>query len=216
VQETAQKSIVEGLIFAADEPISAQRLQELVSTDEISVTLEEIQRILDELQVDYEARGIELKCLASGYQFRVQTVLAPWLQQLWEEKPPRYSRALLETLALIAYRQPITRGEIEAVRGVAVSSHIIKTLLEREWIRVVGYKDVPGKPALLSTTKVFLDYFNLCKLSDLPALVDVSNLEQVGEQLELTWQSQKSAAEGCASERTEEAAIMAEGQIDAG
>src|SRR5690606_10035661 len=130
---------------------------------------DQLRAALGAIQAFYRQRGFELKEVASGYRFQVATAMAPWVSRLWEERPQRYSRALLETLALIAYRQPITRGDIEEIRGVAVSSNIVKTLLEREWIRVVGHKDVPGRPAMYATTRKFLDYFNLKNLDDLPS-----------------------------------------------
>ena len=153
--------------------------QERPPRDQLKVALEEI-------DTDCRGRGFDLKQTASGYRFQVQQELAPWVNRLWEEKPKRYSRAMLETLSLIAYRQPLTRGDIELVRGVAVSSEIIKTLQEREWIRVVGYRDVPGKPALFATTKQFLDYFNLKSLDDLPALGEIKDLTELDPALELS------------------------------
>lgn len=144
----------------------------------------ELSQALESLQADYAQRGIELVQVASGYRVQVRRELAPWIGRLWEERPPRYSRALLETLALIAYRQPITRGEIEEVRGVAVSTHIVRTLLERGWVRVVGHREIPGRPALYATTKEFLDYFNLSSLAELPALSEVQALMPEPEQAE--------------------------------
>ena len=129
-----------------------------------------------ELEGECAGRGIELKRVASGYRFQVRQELAPWMSRMWEDRPPRYSRAVLETLALIAYKQPVTRGDIEQVRGVAVSSNIVRTLLERDWIRVVGYREVPGRPAMYGTTKTFLDYFNLKSLDELPTLPEIRAL----------------------------------------
>jgi segregation and condensation protein B len=137
------------------------------------------------MEEDYQARGYELKQVASGYRLQVKQEFSTWVGRLWEEKPARYTRALLETMALIAYRQPITRGEIEEVRGVSVSSNIIKTLLERDWIKVLGHKDVPGKPTLYGTTKEFLDYFNLKKLDELPTLAEIRDLDSIHPELEL-------------------------------
>ena len=152
-----RKQIIEAAIFAAAEPLSAERLQQLF--DEASQpSLPEIKQLIVELEEECATRGVTIQRVASGYRFQAKADYAPWLQRLWEKRPPRYSRALLETLALIAYRQPITRGEIEDVRGVAVSSDIIKKLTEREWIKVVGHRDVPGKPAMFGSTKQFLDY----------------------------------------------------------
>ena len=137
------------------------------------------------LQEDYQERGITITEVASGFRMQVKAGMAERLEKLWEERPPRYSRALFETLALIAYRQPMTRGEIEEIRGVAVSTNIIRSLLEREWVRVVGHRDVPGRPAMFATTKIFLDYFGLKKLEDLPPLADLSDWESLRVQLNL-------------------------------
>lgn len=169
------KQLVEAAIFVADEPISVEHLQETVLLD-LKVSQKRLKAILDELQLDYRPRGVQLIKVASGYRFQSMDSLAPWLSKLWQEQAPRYSRALLETLALIAYRQPITRGEIEDVRGVSVSTHIVKTLSERGWIKVVGHKEVPGRPALYATTKAFLDYFSLGHLDELPSELDFTAL----------------------------------------
>lgn len=162
------KQLVEATIFVSDKPVSKSRLRESVLAG-FAVTDKQLEEVLDELQLDYQPRGIQLTEVASGYRFVSQESLGPLLSVLWQESAPRYSRALLETLALIAYRQPITRGEIEQVRGVAVSSNIMKTLSERDWIKTVGHKEVPGKPALYATTRAFLDYFSLTSLSGLPS-----------------------------------------------
>jgi segregation and condensation protein B len=165
---TAQlKQLVEAAIFVAEKPISKQALKDTV-LGEFHVADRTLSKIINELQLDYQPRGIQLVEVASGYRFQTLDALSPWLSKLWQENAPKYSRAMLETLALIAYRQPITRGEIEQVRGVAVSSNIMKTLTERGWVSVVGHKEVPGRPALYATTKTFLDYFSLSSLSDLP------------------------------------------------
>lgn len=176
--------IIESAIFAAGEPLSVEKLLQLFSEEE-GISSQEIREILKALTETYQNRGIELVEVSSGFRFQAKSEYATWLQRLWEKKPPRYSRALLETLALIVYRQPITRGEIEEVRGVAVNTNIIKTLLERNWIKIVGYKDVPGKPVLYGSTKAFLDYFNLKKLSDLPSLPDLVDLEALEKQLDM-------------------------------
>jgi segregation and condensation protein B len=178
------KRIIEAALMAAARPLSVQQLGELFEA-ESKPPASDIQAALGELGQDYSNRGIELKVVASGYRLQVCEDLAPWVGRLWEEKPQRYSRAMLETLALIAYRQPITRGDIEDIRGVAVSSHIIKTMLEREWIRVVGHKDVPGRPAMFATTRKFLDYFNLRNLDELPSLADITDLDSLNGELEL-------------------------------
>jgi segregation and condensation protein B len=171
------KQLVEAAIFVADEPLSKEKLQATVLS-ELNVSNKKLDACLAELALDYAPRGIQLVEVATGYRFQSMDSLSPWLGKLWQEQAPRYSRALLETLSLIAYRQPITRGEIEDVRGVAVSSHIIKTLNEREWIKVVGHKEVPGRPALYATTKLFLDYFSLQSLADLPPIQQAEMLSE--------------------------------------
>ena len=161
------RSLVEAAIFVADAPVSIQQLRDTVLSD-FTVAERTLKTVINELTLDYQPRGIQLVKVASGYRFQSVDALSPWLSKLWQETAPKYSRAMLETLALIAYRQPITRGEIEQVRGVAVSSSIMKTLTEREWVKVVGHKEVPGRPALYATTNTFLDYFSLSSLSELP------------------------------------------------
>lgn len=163
------KQIIEAAIFVHESPLTLEKLQATVLSD-FGVSNRKVKTILEELRLDYAAKGIHLVEVASGYRFQSDDSLSPWLSRLWQEQVPRYSRATLETLSLIAYRQPITRGEIEEVRGVSVSSQIMKTLLERDWIKVVGHKEVPGRPALYATTKTFLDYFSLSGLSDLPSM----------------------------------------------
>jgi segregation and condensation protein B len=170
------KRIVEALLFASKRPMTAKQVQQAFPELE-QPDLEEIQKAIDAIINDYRKRPVELKQVASGYRFQVKADLARWVSRLFEEKPPKYSRALLETLAIIAYRQPVTRGDIEDIRGVSVSSGIIQTLLEREWVRVVGHKEVPGRPALLGTTKQFLDYFNIQTLTELPTLQDLPTLD---------------------------------------
>jgi segregation and condensation protein B len=182
------KSILEAVLFGAHEPLSLKKLHSFFPKEEV-VDISVIREQLEVLRQDYHGRAIELKEVASGYRFQVCQEWAAPLNQLWDEKPPRYSRALLETLVLIAYRQPITRAEIEEIRGVAVSSHIIKTLLERHWVRIVGHKEVPGRPSLYATTNDFLSYFNLKNLQELPELQQIRDLdlieEKMGKQLEL-------------------------------
>ena len=172
------KKILESAIFAADEPLSVKRLRLLFDETDCPST-EEINTALTSLVEDYHEKGIELKEVSSGFRFQVKPDYSFWVSKLWDEKPAKYSRALMETLALMAYRQPITRSEIEDIRGVSVSSYIIKTLIEREWIRIVGHKDVPGRPALFATTKDFLDYFNLKSLEELPALSELQELDKI-------------------------------------
>ena len=178
------KNIVEGALMAANQTLTLDRLVDLFGLDECP-SKDELRAALESLANDCEDRGIELKEVGSGYRIQVKQEFAPWVGRLWDEKPARYSRALLETLALIAYQQPITRGDIEAIRGVAVSSYIIKTLLEREWVRIVGHKDVPGRPAMYATTKSFLDYFNMKSLEELPSLAEIREFEKVNEELNL-------------------------------
>ncbi|HEX4870668.1 MAG TPA: SMC-Scp complex subunit ScpB [Moraxellaceae bacterium] len=188
------KKIIEGALFAAGQPLNIEQLGFLFDEGDRpdNATMREA---LEALMKDYEGRGIELKEVASGFRFQVRQETGPWVSRLWEEKPSRYSRALLETLALIAYRQPITRSEIEEIRGVSVSSHIIKTLLEREWIRVAGHRDVPGRPALFATTREFLDSFNLKTLAELPSLSEIRDLERINEELEFLEAQERADAE---------------------
>ncbi len=160
--------LIEASIFVADSPVSIDFLQRTVLSD-MNVPKKRITEALAKLMVDYQSRGIQLIEVASGYRFQSMDSLSPFISKLWQEQAPRYSRALLETLSLIAYKQPVTRGDIEAVRGVSVSSHIMKSLLERNWVKVVGHKEVPGRPALYATTKGFLDYFSLKSLDELPS-----------------------------------------------
>ena len=178
------KRIVEAALLAAAQPLSLPQLSALFGENE-APTHEEIARAIEELTQACDERGVELVEVASGFRYQVKQDVHPWVARLWTERQTRYSRALLETLALISYRQPITRGEIENIRGVAVSTNIIRTLEEREWIRVVGYRDVPGKPALLGTTRTFLDYFNLKSLDELPPLAEIKDIEDFDPQLTL-------------------------------
>jgi segregation and condensation protein B len=177
------KKIIEGALFASGKPQQAKDLAELFDESERPAP-SEITQALEALVGEYQDKGVQLHKLATGYCFRVHEDLGPWISKLWDEKPARYTRAFLETLAIIAYRQPITRGEIESIRGVAVSANIVKTLQDRDWVRVVGHKDVPGKPALLATTKEFLNYFNLTRLEDLPPLAEIKDLDEAAALLE--------------------------------
>lgn len=174
------KRIIEALLFASNKAMSVKQLQQVFPELE-HPEADDIQAAVEQLIDDYAHRAIELKKVASGYRFQVKADVSPWVGRLFEEKPPKYSRALLETLAIIAYRQPVTRGDIEDIRGVSVSSNIIKTLLEREWVRIVAHKEVPGRPALFGTTKQFLDYFNLAALSELPTLQEMADLNSLAE-----------------------------------
>ena len=176
------KNIIEAALMVSERPLTLERLMTLFKPLEIDGSLyEQVTQALAELRQEYTGRGIELKEVASGFRFQARAELSPWLNQLWEERSPRYSRALLETLAIIAYRQPITRGEIEALRGVSVSGPIIRTLLEREWIRIAGHREVPGRPAVYVTTPQFLDHFNLKSLAELPLLAESPGELGLGE-----------------------------------
>ncbi len=178
------KQIAEAILLAAGRPLTLDQLLAMF-TEQERPERGDLRKALAALEADFESRGIQLVQVASGYRIQVRAAMQPWVARLWEEKPSRYSRALLETLSLIAYRQPITRGEIEEVRGVSVSSSIMKTLVEREWVRAVGHRDVPGHPAIYGTTKQFLDYFGLKSLDELPTLTELRDLSTIGAELEL-------------------------------
>lgn len=178
------RKIVEATLLAAAKPLNISQLQDLFDEGQ-KPSREEFAAALEDIKTDTGDRGFELVEVASGWRFQVKQELAPWIGRLWEEKPKKYSRAMLETLALIAYRQPITRGDIEQIRGVAVSSDIIKGLLERDWVKIVGHKDVPGRPAMYATTKEFLDYFNLKSLEELPTLAEIRDLDSLNAELNL-------------------------------
>ena len=180
------QAIIEAAIMVAGHPLSIAALQSLFP-EEGQPSTADIKSLVLSIQERYqhEHSGIELQEVASGYRFQAKAEFSPWLAKLWEERAPRYSRAFLETLAIIAYKQPITRGEIEEIRGVTVSSNIMKTLQEREWIRVIGFREVPGKPAIYGTTKEFLDYFNLKSLTSLPTLAEFKDLAAQEEQLQV-------------------------------
>ncbi len=177
------KNIIEAALMAFDEPRTVAQLQVLFAGDDEVPEKDDIRAAINQLIEDYVDRGIELKEVASGFRFQARADYAEWINRLFQDKPQRYSRAFMETLAIIAYRQPVTRGEIEDIRGVSVNTSIIKSLQEREWIRVVGHRDVPGKPELLATTREFLDYFNLKKLSELPPLSEIKDYDQLNPDL---------------------------------
>ena len=179
------KMVVEGLLLASGRPLTIANIANVFEEKERPDS-KELRLIMDAISEECDDRGFELKEVASGYRFQVKQELSEWIGKLWEEKPPRYTRALLEILSLIAYKQPITRGDIEEVRGVSVSPNIIRTLIDREWVRVVGHRDVPGRPAMFATTKQFLDYFNLKSLQDLPPLSEIKELEKSEEDLDLS------------------------------
>jgi segregation and condensation protein B len=209
------KNVIEAALLAAGRPLS---MDELVSVfdERDGSNAEEVRGALGALTADYETRGLELLEVASGYRIQIRASVAQPVARLWQERPAKYSRALLETLALVAYRQPITRGEIEQIRGVAVNPNIVKTLLERSWIRVVGHRDVPGKPELLGTTREFLDYFSLKKLDDLPTLAQLKELEDLRVQLTLPGADPLVAAESsdAAADTTTDAAAGAADEDD--
>jgi segregation and condensation protein B len=185
MSEPYVKNVVEAALLAAGRPLTVTELFELF--DEFAKPERAALEIaLSELAAEYESRGIELREVASGYRIQIRDAMATPVSRLWNERPAKYSRALLETLALIAYRQPITRGEIEDIRGVAVNPNIIRTLLERNWVRVIGHREVPGRPELLATTKDFLDYFGLKTLDALPTLAELKDIESLGVQLEFS------------------------------
>ena len=209
------KHILEAVLLAAGEPLSISRMQGLFDAKDVPA-VNDISLALEELAQDLQGRGIELSEVASGFRLKTRTELMPWISRLWEEKPQRYSRALLETLSLIAYRQPITRGEIEEVRGVAVSSNIIRTLQEREWIRVVGHRDMPGKPALFGTTRVFLDYFDLTSLDDLPSLAEIRHMANLEPQFDFDTTQAANSDDGASGEDIEQGTDSAEntGEIE--
>ena len=174
------KAIIEAALLSADGPVPLDRLVGLFKDGEITADIKEKRQIiktaLKELNDECENRGVELTNLAGGYRFQSRQELSPWISRLWDEKPPRYTRALLETLAIIAYQQPVSRGDIEQIRGVAVSPNIMRTLMDREWVQSLGHREVPGRPMLFGTTRSFLDYFGVKKLSDLPPLEEIKEL----------------------------------------
>ena len=178
------KKIVEAALLAAGRPLSIEQLQALFGEHE-RPDRAAFKAALESLEAEFQERPIRLIEVASGWRIQVREEMAPWLSRLWQDRPARYSRALLETLALIAYRQPITRGEIEDIRGVAVSSNIMRTLMERGWVRIVGHRDVPGRPGMYATTREFLDYFGLKKLDELPPLAEIRDLDSINVELDL-------------------------------
>jgi segregation and condensation protein B len=199
MQDQYRRNVIEAALLAAGRPLAVQQLIELFDERE-RPTAEEVRAALAELDADYAGRGIELREVASGFRIQVRSSMTEVVSRLWQERPTRYSRALLETLALIAYRQPITRAEIEEVRGVTVNPNIVRTLFERNWIRVVGHREVPGRPELLGTTREFLDYFSLSSLDELPTLAALRDMDSLGVQLELPGDGTPAAQSGDGSE----------------
>ncbi len=216
IDQKLLRKIIEGALMASGTVMSVQKILELFELREgedpeleferiEKPSKDEVVAILQDIEADGKGHGYQLKEVGSGWRYQVVEEVAPWISRMWEEKPQKYSRALLETLALIAYRQPITRGDIESIRGVAVSSNIIKTLSEREWVKVVGHRDVPGRPALYATTKQFLDYFNIKNLEELPSLKEIQDIERLGDELDLRIEGEIAAnAEGSVSANDEE------------
>jgi segregation and condensation protein B len=202
MQPEQLKPIVEAALLASTQPMTIAQLKAIFGEEE-EVGTDELTEALASLAGDCEGRGVELVEVASGWRYQVRREVHGWVSRMWAEKPSRYSRALLETLALIAYRQPITRPEIEQIRGVVVSSNIIKTLEEREWIRVVGHRDVPGKPALFGTTRGFLDYFNLKSLDALPPLSEIRDLEELNPQMRFEGNAEPAPARAAMPEDTD-------------
>jgi len=202
------KNIIEAALLAAGGPLSLDMMLTLF-LDEEQPEKKELREVLDQLKQDYEGRGIEVIEVGSGWRIQVVEEVSFWISRLWTERAPRYSRALMETLALIAYRQPITRGDIEDIRGVSVSTNIIKTLLEREWVRVVGTRDVPGKPSLYGTTREFLDYFNLKTLDELPPLAEIRDLDEINRSLDLN-DTDKASDDNVPSTESADEAIVAD------
>ena len=205
------RKIIEGALLAAGRPLDIGRMEMLFELGE-APSRDRIRAVLEDIENSCGDRGFELSRTGSGYRFQVRQELSSWVNRLWEEKPQKYSRALLETLALIAYRQPITRGDIEDIRGVSVSSQIIKTLLERDWVRVVGHRDVPGRPALYATTKQFLDYFDLQNLDQLPSLSDIKDIKDIDPELALGIEVEVAGAELLEGQQSETTEVVGEGE----
>jgi segregation and condensation protein B len=194
MSESYLKNVIEAALLAAARPVPVSELQQMFD-EQSRPSPKELRAVLDQLAADYEGRGVAIRETANGYRFQVRTEFAHEVSRLWPDRPKKYSRALLETLALIAYRQPITRAEIENVRGVAVNPEIVKTLMERNWVRVVGHRDVPGHPELLGTTAEFLDYFSLKSIEDLPPLAELKSLTDLNLQLPLPVTAEGAAPE---------------------
>lgn len=207
MDEIEIKHFLEAALLAAGRPLSIDQLQGLFD-GRMAPEKAQIRQAISTLNKEYEGRGIVVSEVASGFRMQVRAAMADRLEKLWEERPPRYSRALFETLALMAYRQPITRGEIEEIRGVSVSSNIVRQLLERDWVRVVGHRDVPGRPAMFATTKTFLDYFGLKKLDDLPPLSDLADWESLGVQLNLPDVEEQSHDDATAAEAAQDLPVL--------
>lgn len=189
MSQPSLKLILEAVLLAADGPLSLDHMQTLFASEDVP-DKPALRAALAELEHDYQSRGIQIVEVGSGWRIQVRETMAPWVSRLWEERPGRYSRALLETLAIIAYRQPVTRGEIEEIRGVSISTSIMRTLQERGWVRSVGHRDVPGRPAMFGTTRLFLDHFNLKSLDQLPTLAELRNLEEINQGLDFDFSNE--------------------------
>jgi len=185
MEENKLKNILEAILMSAGKPLPVDKLLQYFDEEDPRPSVTKLKAQLQALQDDCNGRGIELKEVSSGFRYQARDEYGSWVSKLWEERPQRYSRALLETLALVAYRQPVTRSDIEDVRGVGVSTTIIRTLLDREWVRIVGHRDVPGRPALFATTRQFLDYFNMKSLDELPSLSEIKDLSKLDPELDL-------------------------------
>ncbi len=209
MDEIEVKHFLEAALLAAGRPLSIDQLKGLFD-GRLAIQKPDIRKAIETLNEEYEDRGIIISEVASGFRMQVKPAMADRLQKLWEERPPRYSRAMFETLALVAYRQPITRGEIEDIRGVSVSSNIVRQLLERDWVHVVGHRDVPGRPAMLATTKAFLDYFGLLKLDDLPPLADLSDWESLRVQLNFPEVEEQAGTGADAAEADDDELVVSE------
>lgn len=201
MHDTQIRNIIEAALLAAGRPLSLEQLTTLFGIE--APERAQLSAVLEQLAEEYAGRGIMLAEVASGFRIQTREQMSPWVSRLWEERPQRYTRALLETLALIAYRQPITRGEIEDIRGVSVSTNIMRSLSERGWIRVVGHRDVPGKPAMYGTTREFLDYFGLKRLDELPTLADLRDLDSLNVELDLREPGSVAAAPAPAEDEPE-------------
>lgn len=180
-----RKKIIEATLMSASQALNVDQLLKLFAEDAGEVSRDELKAIVQTLQEECQGRGYELKKVASGFRYQTREEVQPWVDKLRPERPPRYSRAFMETLALVVYKQPITRAEIEDVRGVAVSSSIFKVLLEREWVKIIGHKEVPGRPAMYGTTRKLLDYFNLSSLNELPDLAEIKDIDDIAPELAL-------------------------------
>jgi segregation and condensation protein B len=213
MQERYVRNVIEAALLAAGRPLSVAELIEVFDARE-QPAADEVRAVLEALESDYSDRGIELKEVASGFRIQIRHAVTDAVSRLWQERPQRYSRALLETLALIAYRQPITRAEIEEVRGVTVNPNIVRTLFERNWIRVIGHREVPGHPELLGTTREFLDYFNLKSLDELPSLAELRDMDNLGVQLELPGGAGELPADDVAGDPAEESGVSAAADDD--